>query len=97
MPANPPCVTTGINKLNSEEDILMYPNPATKSFFLKLNTASITNIEISSMDGKVIYKNTVQPDENLTEINISDFAPGIYLVRLTDSSKMILKKLVIEK
>jgi Pectate lyase superfamily protein/Secretion system C-terminal sorting domain len=95
--AHPPCILTGILGLNADKNAEIYPDPASNDFYIRYNSTAVTMVEIYSVDGRLIYKNTINPDINLTEINTTDFTAGIYLVRLVSDSESIVKKLVIEK
>ncbi len=95
---NPPCkTTTVVNEIATNGDMLIYPNPASDKIFIKLNTTAISNVEIFSMDGRVLYKNSIQSNRNLAEINIAGFSTGVYFVRIDNASGAMVKKLVIER
>ncbi|HXS37412.1 MAG TPA: choice-of-anchor Q domain-containing protein, partial [Flavipsychrobacter sp.] len=75
---------TGIKSLASQDVIMIYPNPVTSTFHIAAPVN--VNIMISDMQGKsLLYK------ENETNIDISYFANGVYLLRITDTQGKLLK------
>lgn len=83
-----------VKKLNTIE---VYPNPATEKFTVAFNNNSAStnkSIEIYTLLGKVIYKNTSV--ENSLEFNTSNFKSGLYLVKATtQQGKVLTTKLII--
>jgi hypothetical protein len=60
------------------QTIAIFPNPATTKITLQIpSSKEITGIRIFEMNGAEVKHFSVQPDK----INISDLAPGIYLVK----------------
>ena len=88
--------TLGNNEFNTTT-IGLYPNPAKDSFTISNTGAeSITQISIYEVSGKMVYSQTKSFD-NITTIDVSDFAKGIYLVEIVSENKVKLtKKLVIK-
>ena len=58
-------------------------------------------VTITDLTGKIIYSTTASdPDsyrEQKIEVNIQDFATGIYVVQIQTADFMGTKKLVVEK
>ena len=86
---------TDIDNLNS--NISIYPNPAKNFIKINNNGSKLTSsIVISSINGKVWYKN--ENAENINTIDLSNFSNGVYFmqIKLNDGSifyqKIILKK-----
>ncbi|MBN1252635.1 MAG: T9SS type A sorting domain-containing protein [Bacteroidales bacterium] len=77
--------TTGIETL-SESEIILYPNPTDGVFFVKTNHYS-NDIDIIVMDfnGKIIRK--VKPSGLKTEIDISEFASGLYFIEISNEEE----------
>jgi len=77
-----------------KEKIHLYPNPATKHIRLQLGTDSAENIQISSMDGKVLISQSNY--SNNEEISVAQLPVGIYVVRVktkNSSSTLLLQVL----
>lgn len=86
--------TTGINPVSADISFSMYPNPATNEVALK--TTIIGSIwSIRNMLGQTLVSKTADTEQ--TNINLSGFEDGIYLVELHIGDKSIVKKLVISK
>jgi hypothetical protein len=81
----------GIAPVNSDL-ITVYPNPAEDKIFVK---GAFDVLELISSAGIKVY--AIQPDgKDVTEINIQNLAPGVYLLRMikensTDCRKIIIK------
>jgi len=81
---------TGINKLNTLSGVKLYPNPASTSFVVESNSTSVKTIEVSDLTGRVILTNTSSADK--ININISNFANGVYYVKVqSDKSSEVIK------
>ncbi len=72
----------------SKEKLNVYPNPA-KSFIKITGLEKATDYEIFSVDGKLIRKGTANKD---SEISISNFAKGNYILKFNDQSFKIIKE-----
>ena len=75
------------------DGISLYPNPSNGDFTIYYNNANKPfSIEIFSMLGNTIYSK----ENNLqSTVAISILPKGIYLVKITDDSKTIYKKIII--
>ncbi|MDK2979377.1 MAG: hypothetical protein PWP52_2091, partial [Bacteroidales bacterium] len=85
---------TGINKLD-EYGIKVYPVPA--SDYIHINNLTMPGskkVEIMDVTGKVIYNNTLENVNN--NINVSDFAKGIYFLRITIDNEVIDAKISVQ-
>ena len=80
---------TGIDKLNTYT-ISLYPNPVQNILHIKAEEA-VTAIRIYSMDGTVV---TQTAGENISEINLTHLAAGIYMVRVETGERGSVMKVV---
>ena len=71
-----------------QKNISVYPNPA-KSFIKIAGLEKSTDYEIFSIDGKLIKKGTANPD---SEISISTFVRGTYILKFNNQSFKIIKE-----
>jgi hypothetical protein len=88
------CYTETPNSIEEEltEGVSIYPNPANS--FVKIISESIPQeIIILSLDGKVIE--SLNPSSLKTELSISNYPSGIYLVRVLNNNAGTFKRLVI--
>ncbi len=95
--AKPSEVTSSIAKnFMDNNDVSIYPNPASSSFTIDLNSKEMARISIFNMSGQRIY--SMVPTSNKFEIPAKDkFQQGIYQVQMIDklgsfySQKLIIK------
>jgi ethanolamine utilization microcompartment shell protein EutS len=75
----------GIEELNENIGLNVYPNPNTGIFTLELNTLTDIsgNISITSVDGKLVFIDKVSGNGLISKsINIVDLANGIYYLKV---------------
>ncbi len=74
----------------------MYPNPTQGVFFVKTDYYSENlTINIRDFSGRIIK--IVQVQDKKTEINISEFASGMYFIELTDNVESKVFKINLNK
>lgn len=81
--------TTAVESFETGDEITIFPNPAKNIFHVKGN--NITEIEILNLAGSLVLKNN-----STTRIDMTDQKNGIYLVRIKQGNKTVVKKLVKE-
>ena len=81
--------TVDIDEFWHDAKVQIFPNPANSIFFVR--GENITEIEILSLSGKVIFKNS-----GTTRIDMSNYKNGMYLARIKTNSGTIIKKIVKE-
>jgi len=78
--------------LSAEENLLsetlVYPNPAKDNITIE-SSEELTSIELFSILGNRVFKGV-----NQRNIDISSFEPGIYLLKLTNESGTITKRIL---
>jgi len=91
-------VNTGINAIDFEKTVTVYPNPSSGSFTVEIQSAVQDNIAIDVVNsiGEVVY---VLTESNLkggsVNINLQNVAEGVYFVRVHADGQVATKKLVI--
>ncbi len=89
-------VPTATNDLSSIGEFIVYPNPGNGRFTLT-TSGTIHSIDIYSISGvKVFNMNNINIQMN-TEINLTSFSPGIYLLKANVSGKQYSRKIIIQK
>lgn len=74
-------------------NIEIYPNPAND--YLKINSNNvIREINIFSIDGRLIYYNNVSQNE--TTIDLTTFKKGTYIVRMILDEEVVVRKIVVK-
>ena len=82
-----------LDELYQKEQILIYPNPASTEINIDTKYLNPTKIEVMSIIGQTISSNT--DVSNLTKIDVSNFSKGIYLVKITSKSGVVLKEVFV--
>jgi hypothetical protein len=84
-------ILNGINELQEEQDINIYPNPAKDE--IRIDFEGGSTFEILNLMGQVVY------DGNLiknTIVQTSDFSSGVYLIRFKMGNTFTYKKIIKE-
>ena len=85
----------GLGTAEKETEIAAYPNPAQESLTVRSATPW-KQLSISSLDGKELYKN--EESTKQVQIDLSAFAPGIYLLRVnSQGNQLSTQKIIISK
>jgi hypothetical protein len=79
---------THLNSITST----IYPNPNNGNFIIQVETNELTNYQLIDASGKIIAQGDFQ---NNTEINLVGSEPGIYFVKMQNSTGQEIKKIVI--
>ncbi len=86
------CIT-GISQEEAAKFIFVFPNPATDvvniTLVPNLNAESLQVIDVT---GITVFSIPVSPSESEYQINISNYAKGIYLIRLGNVTQKLLVK-----
>ena len=89
---------TGINDLNKHQQITIWPNPASKTLWVKFHreTAGWIHYELVSASGDVVLSNekTIRSGE-IIEIPVHAMAEGIYMLRFYDDDEYGTETLII--
>ena len=73
-------------------NVQVYPNPTSGNVLIKADF--ISNIEITNINGQSIFKETInKPSVNF---DLSDFAKGIYFIKLVNKESSSIHKLILE-
>ncbi|MBR4487416.1 MAG: choice-of-anchor J domain-containing protein [Bacteroidales bacterium] len=92
-PVNP--APMGVGDYGQMPDITLFPNPARDIVTLRTNVAD-ADCTVTDMSGKVVLSATADQSSDL-QINVSQWAAGVYFVNLRSNGTTVTKKLVITK
>ena len=84
----------GDNIESDESTISLYPNPATTSLTVVMNS-DIQSIQIFDMTGKLVFNQNIETAESI-QLDISEWNSGIYLVQSVGTSGTTTEKLVVQ-
>ena len=77
-----------------ENEIVLYPNPASESVFISHNTIDELSIKVMDLTGRMMSKQTI---DRSNMVNTSYLTNGVYLVEITSGEKIAVKKMVIQR
>jgi len=86
-------LVTGISDPFCDDEITIYPNPATSNLTLRF-PSNYQHVELTLFDdkGKLIRKQT--NSGNTAYLNISDLTNGIYFIQIDSDDQVITKKII---
>lgn len=72
-----------------------FPNPANNLLKITYSTKVRGNINITDLNGRIIYKSSISPSPNgFLEINLKSWTSGTYLIHLTENGSSVVQKFV---
>ena len=85
---------TNLGQIDLSKFVSVYPNPASTSINVRINTAFIDNamLELYDATGKLIMQQKVVNE--YSALNISGLANGIYTVRIITDNEQTIKRIV---
>ncbi len=88
--------TTGINNLDTQDAVNVYPNPNNGTFTVSLSNLQLENAWVTLYDvtGRMIMSKQIHTDNEV--ISVGNAAKGVYLLRVLTGSAVINKRIVIE-
>jgi sugar lactone lactonase YvrE len=89
--------TTDINRfINSNEQVIIYPNPNTGKFKLIVNGHLLANVQIEVYNtlGEKVYQYTNQQTSYNSTIDLSSQPSGVYFINISMGSKQYTKKII---
>jgi hypothetical protein len=91
-----PCKEGELSVVNGESGFTIYPNPANDKLNIQINSNFFSPfsflLTITDLQGREIY--TTQLNSLTTEINISDFASGMYFVKVKLNDVEMIEKFI---
>ena len=85
------------NPGSDKSEISIYPNPVHDLLnirYLSNKPNESINIEILSIDGKIMYNKPFELNNTVQSINTNTWSRGIYLLRFNNGSEVISKKII---
>lgn len=89
--------TVGINESALNESALIYPNPSSGLFNIKLNSLFHYNVSISVLNvvGQKVLD--ISNADNMTVINLSSQPNGVYFIQINSGNETFNKKVILNK
>ena len=78
--------------------ISVYPNPATSILNINIETKETESVKIDICDmlGRIVYSENFNNNQINTTVDVSNFAKGIYMVRMATNKGITTKKINIQ-
>jgi hypothetical protein len=92
--ATPVEALLGVNPVNEVATFSVFPNPSTNNFTItSSNSLTINGVEMYDINGRTVKSMKL---DNLTSanVNISDLAPGVYMVKISSENGSTTQKVV---
>jgi hypothetical protein len=89
------CSSTGVSNLNSDCEIIIYPNPSSGIFTINLRNFRDIKVSVYDILGKCLKKKNCQ-GETSYEIDLGSQPQGIYFMEIVSDNKRAVKKLVLQ-
>ena len=83
------------NLVQQAPEWTLYPNPATTHINIELETAQEAQIAIKDMNGRLVY--SAQSQDQTTTLDVSNYAAGTYIVKITLGEQVTAKKFILKK
>jgi PKD repeat protein len=92
-------VSVGIEEINNAMNLVIVPNPADEETTLRFSQAFAQdlNIEVISIDGKVLLQTNMTAGESYKTLDVSQLPPAMYLVRLRSDAVVDVRKIVVAR
>ncbi len=88
-------ISEGLESTNTSSDkINIYPNPANESLTISSPMEIIENVELFSIDGKLIYSESLGRT-NIFSMSVVNFNQGIYFIKILSTNNYTVKKVQI--
>ncbi|MFN0255278.1 T9SS type A sorting domain-containing protein [Pedobacter ureilyticus] len=81
-----------VNYSFSGLEVVVYPNPVTETLSVQNSTSRYTKATLSDLSGKIIGSYNLTSD--ITPINVSKLANGVYMLNLTGNNTSTVKKII---
>ncbi|MDX8337959.1 alpha-amylase family glycosyl hydrolase [Draconibacterium sp. IB214405] len=90
-----PSIVTDIDEIeNYSDNLQVYPNPVTSTLTVASDRI-ISSVQLYSVTGTLQYA-TTDVRENKVEIDVQNFTPGVYLVRVVENGSSTTKKVLVK-
>lgn len=84
-----------VESVDGNSEVSIFPNPTNGIFNVTFKQA--TNITIENALGAVVYEEKIDPSCNAKNINLSNFAEGIYFINVINGEKSSKHKIILNK
>ena len=91
------CDVVGTEEIEISNNITVYPNPTSGKVNIKFeNLNSDTKINIFDLTGKSIIEREISAKTSITEIDLSKFTKGVYLIKVSNFENVRIEKIIVD-
>jgi len=85
---------TGINEVSPLNAITVYPNPVKDEVTISIPTPAEGVISMTDVLGQQVYSTKLENNETTKQIDMTNLAHGVYMIKITSGDKQIVKRIV---
>lgn len=92
-------ICSGVSKIESDDNVSIFPNPAQGKFVVDFNVESKVNLlEIYSVTGSLVYLRTIEEEKGIShlEVELKNYSAGSYIIRIISDKGIVNKRLMLE-
>lgn len=91
-------VGTSIQLLNSEDSVLIYPNPSNGIFTIEIKKSKLSRVkvEIINVAGQILFEKNYKSAHIIDEINLTSYPKGVYTINFVTEDKLKTAKIIIK-
>ncbi|MDR1757626.1 MAG: T9SS type A sorting domain-containing protein [Bacteroidales bacterium] len=87
----------GIHTISSPEFVI-YPNPANHTVYFSIEgLTGNAQVMVVDLTGKVVANMNMSANNSQLQLNVSNYAEGVYVVRVVSNNVNVVKKLVVKQ
>ena len=86
-------LSIGSQVLSNNNDVLLYPNPASSQLIIKTQNKGQTQYKLFDFNGQLLLSSAFELE---TEIDVAFIERGVYLLELVFGDSVVVKKVVLE-
>jgi len=83
-----------VDNISEDQNLTVYPNPVRENLTI-INGENISTVRIFDVTGRVVFHADI--NAATTEINVSDFNEGVYVVQIISGNEVTSRKINIVK
>ena len=85
-------VVDGVQENIAVQNLKVYPNPAVNELYLDVELGKISNVEVYSVSGSIVFQTEVNNSRYV--MNISSFNKGAYMVKVSTKSEIYISRFI---
>lgn len=89
-----PAADAGVDDVEAN-DVVVYPNPTSGQF--KVNYTAAEAYKVFDLSGKLILANRLGSSSGTINVDLSDYAEGVYMIHMINGTETTVHKVVVEK